>query len=270
MERRIAFLRPHQIQAEMERAPVVFLPLGPLEWHGPHLPYGTDALNAEAVARQVAEQTGGLVLPALYWGTERERDIELLDWLGFPPDAWVVGMDFPGNSLPSCYAPEEIFALIVREQLRQVMAMGFRLAVLVSGHGATNHLAVLDRLAAEFNAPRSPMAVLPILAFSANEEGLLEVGHASRVETSILLALHPETVEVERLPAGPESLPNTAYAIVDYLTFAGHPTPDHTVHAQDDPRLASAEEGRLLLLRTVAELVSQVRAALEHIQSNDP
>ena len=44
--RQIAYLRPDQIVQEIERCPLAYLPVGPLEWHGPHLPLGVDALNA--------------------------------------------------------------------------------------------------------------------------------------------------------------------------------------------------------------------------------
>jgi hypothetical protein len=37
-------LSPVPSLREMRRCPVVFLPLAPLEWHGPHLPYGADPL----------------------------------------------------------------------------------------------------------------------------------------------------------------------------------------------------------------------------------
>ena len=42
--RALEFLQPEKILDEMRRCPVVFLPLAPLEWHGPHLPYGVDPL----------------------------------------------------------------------------------------------------------------------------------------------------------------------------------------------------------------------------------
>src|SRR3954467_12876690 len=67
-------LRPAEIIAERERFPVVFQPLGPLEWHGPHLPYGTDPVHAETVSRRTAQAMGGVVIPTLYWGAERERN----------------------------------------------------------------------------------------------------------------------------------------------------------------------------------------------------
>src|ERR1700728_3117282 len=46
----------------------VFLPVGALEQHGPHLPLGTDALLASAIATGVAAQVGGVVAPALSYG----------------------------------------------------------------------------------------------------------------------------------------------------------------------------------------------------------
>ena len=72
-DRRIEWLRPAEIIAEMTQRPLVYLPVGPLEWHGPHLPIGTDPLDAQAVARRVAARTGGLVMPTFFCGTERLR-----------------------------------------------------------------------------------------------------------------------------------------------------------------------------------------------------
>lgn len=264
--RLISLLRPDQILAEIARCPVVYWPVGPLEWHGPHLPVGTDALNAEAAARQAAEATGGLVFPAFYWGTERERSPQVLDWLGFGPAEWVVGMDFPGNSLPSLYASEEVFALLAREQLRLAAHWGFRLIVVVSGHGATNHLEVLKRLAAEHSAA-GPAQVLVVLPFVTNAQGIMEVGHASRIETALMMAQHPETVNLDGLPALPEPLYNADWAIVDYETFLGQPTLERTIHSQDDPRLATPEAGAETIRMAVAQIVAQVQVVLNKIQT---
>ena len=131
--------------------PVIFVPVAPLEWHGPHLPLGMDALNAEEVAMGVCRQIGGLVWPTLFWGTDREHTEQEIKNLGFPPGSYIVGMDFPKNTLPSGYCPEEIFGVLVRETLRQISRMPVRLAVLVNGHEAVNQNTVLRRLATEFN-----------------------------------------------------------------------------------------------------------------------
>ena len=257
MERRFAYMRPDQILDEFQRAPVAYLPIGPLEWHGPHLPFGVDPLNAENAASHASEQTGGIVFPTLYWGTERERSEEVLDWLGFAKDAWIVGMDFPANSLPSMYCSEEIFALILREQLRLIEKFGFKLAVCLSGHGAENHLLVLQRLSAEFNAA-GKLKVLVCMPFVTNKEGIMEVGHASRIETGVIQALQPQTVDLDRLPGLPEPLNNVDWAIIDFDTFLGHPTPDRTIPTYDDPRNATPQEGRSTIECAITQIVKQV------------
>jgi len=259
--RQIAYLRPEQIIEEMQRCPAAYLPIGPLEWHGPHLPLGVDPLNAENTAMLAAERTGGLVLPTLYWGTERERDPEMLDWLGLDPHSYVVGMDFPANDLSSLYCSEEVFALLVREQLRLAVRIGFHLVVMVTGHAATNQIEVLKRLAVEFSA-ESPATVIMVLPFVTNSSGVMEVGHASLIETALMQALHPETVRLESLPALPEPLRNADWAVVDYETFMGNPTPDRTIHEHDDPRRANAMHGRHTITQAVEQIVKQVEEAL--------
>jgi len=262
---KIAFLRPEQILQAIQRCPVAYLPIGPLEWHGPHLPLGVDPLNAENAALQAAGCTGGLVFPTMYWGTERERQPDMLNWLGLDPQSYVVGMDFPANSLPSLYCSEEVFALLVREQLRLTVRMGFSLVVLVTGHAATNQIEVLQRLATEFSGG-SPARVITVLPFVTNSSGVVEVGHASRTETAVMQALYPETVRLENLPALPEPLRNADWAVVDYKTFLGHPTPDRTLHEHDDPRIAETEQGRLTIVMAVEQIVTRVKEELARLE----
>ena len=66
-------MSPEEVLAARRRAAVVFLPVGPLEWHGPHLPLGTDGLVAHHIAVLVARQTGGVVLPTMFVGTDSLR-----------------------------------------------------------------------------------------------------------------------------------------------------------------------------------------------------
>ncbi|MCJ7737130.1 MAG: creatininase family protein [Anaerolineae bacterium] len=155
---RYELLRPQEVVAERERCPVAYLPLGPLEWHSLHMPLGTDALNAGAVAHGVAERVGGVVLPTFFWGTERERPVAMVQDLGFAGGGYVVGMGFPANLLKSLYCHEEVFALLVRELLRLLVEQEYQLIVIVNSHGAANHVETLDRLCKEFTA-RSPAPV---------------------------------------------------------------------------------------------------------------
>jgi creatinine amidohydrolase len=259
---RFELLRPGEIVAERERCPVIYLPIGPLEWHAPHLPFGTDALNAEAVARLVAEKVGGVVLPTLFCGTERERSPKMCQDLGFPVDSYIVGMDFPANAIPSLYYREEFFALLVRETLDRVIRLGYKLVVIVNGHGAANHIQTLQRLCREFTA-LSPARVLFTVAFPVNSRFAHSIGHADAGETSLMMDLHPASVDLGQLPTLDQPLRNVDYAIVDSETFDGAPTPDFTVREYADPRRnASAARGRELLEETVCEISEMVRAAL--------
>ncbi len=252
-EVRLQWLRPHEIVAERERAAIVYLPIGPLEWHGPHLPLGTDPLQAEHTALELAQHIGGVVHPTLFVGTERERAPELLRDLGFNGDEWIVGMDFPANSMRSYYYAEDAFALIVRLTLEQLVAQRYALIVVVNGHGATNQIYQLQRLAAEFSQ-RGPARV--IYTFDLDAAADDDAGHATITETAALLALRAERVDLDRLPPADWPLSNLEYAIVAAPTFSGQPTPDRAVRASADPRKATSELGRHHFQITVERLAA--------------
>jgi creatinine amidohydrolase len=263
MERRAAYLRPDEIRTELSQNALVYLPLGPLEWHAPHLPVGTDPLHAEQAALAASQMTGGLVYPTLYWGTERDRSPQMLDWIGLNREQWVVGMDFAPGGLPSHYAFEDVFGLVLREQLRLIFRWPVKLVVIISGHGATNHLQVLERLAAESSAENHK--VLVVLPFVSDEQGVMRVGHASRIETSTMLYLTPGRVKINLLPAPGTPLLNANWAVVDYATFAGQPTPERTVSAADDPRLSTAQEGEQFFEIAVSHIVQLVDAEKKNL-----
>ena len=50
---------PWEIAAAMAEAPLCYLPLGTLEWHGEHAAVGLDALKAHAVRVRAAQRSGG-------------------------------------------------------------------------------------------------------------------------------------------------------------------------------------------------------------------
>jgi creatinine amidohydrolase len=260
---RFELLRPAEIIGERERFPVVFQPLGPLEWHGPHLPYGTDPLHAETVARRTAQAIGGIVMPTLYWGAERERSPAGLKQLGFKGDEWIIGMDFPANSMKSMYSMEDVFALIIRARIELLIDQAYKLIVLVNGHGAANHMATLDRLAREYTG-LSPAHLLFTTAFDPSPDGTYNIGHADALETSLMMAIQPDSVDVEALPSLPEPLRNIDWGIVDGETFSGDPTSDYTLRPEADPRRnSSPEKGEDTLMGDVVRLMRQVEEALK-------
>ncbi len=261
MEIRIAHLRPADIISQLKDMPVIFVPVAPLEWHGPHLPLGVDALNAEEVAMGVCRQIGGLVWPTLFWGTERERTDREIKSLGFPPGSYIVGMDFPKNTLPSGYCPEEIFGVLIRETLRQISRMPVRLAVLVNGHGAVNQNTVLRRLAVEFNHTTA-LGVYVRTSFPQEKIDAGSIAHAGSDETNLMLYYNPRTVDLSALPPSGQPFHYDDFAIVDGPGFDGKGRPDRVV--EDDPRRnPSPEKGKEIFQTIVKELSEEIQAVMK-------
>src|SRR5256712_11282871 len=98
-------MRPPEIVRERSRLPLVFIPIGPIEWHGPHLPMGMDGLHAHMVAVDVAQQVGGVVLPIYYIGSETgrpgARGPHGAALLGFQGTETIIGLGFPRNPVKS-------------------------------------------------------------------------------------------------------------------------------------------------------------------------
>ncbi|HET6869590.1 MAG TPA: creatininase family protein, partial [Solirubrobacteraceae bacterium] len=53
---------------ERSKAAVLFIPLGSIEQHGPHMPIDTDSLIAARISEAVARRIGGLVGPRMNYG----------------------------------------------------------------------------------------------------------------------------------------------------------------------------------------------------------
>jgi len=234
---------------------------------------GMDPLNAAALAAETARILGGVVLPTLYWGTERERSPEMLRNIGFKGDEWIIGMDFPANPMESFYTPEDVLGIIVRERLRQLIKQGYRLIVLINGHGAGNHIDTLQRLSAELTngfyygygnekAENPPTVLFPAILNPIGDDDI-DYGHANLFETAVMMHLHPENVDLGALPSADKPLKNIDFAIVDGETFSGNPNSDFTV--SKTPYDATAEEGALHFERSIKALTGSICAEIKRL-----
>ncbi len=258
------FLRPGEILAEKERCSIVYLPIGPLEWHGPAMPYGTDPLLAQTVARQTAQRLGGVVMPTLFFGTERERPAYILEAKGFenPEDLYVWGMDVPNNPMKSFYAREDIFAITVREHLRLLVQQGYQLIVIVNGHGAMGQRSTLERLAIEFSNETDSRVLYYMLDIDTPDFHP-DFGHGTIYETSMVRAVCDENVDLKALPPKDVPLKYTDWGIADDNVFSGKPSPGNSV--VHDPRDATVELGVQCVRNAVDNLCRQVQEAYAKI-----
>jgi creatinine amidohydrolase len=273
MKVRYELMTPGEIVTARERCPVAYLPLGPMEWHGPHLPLGTDALVAHHLALRVAERVGGLVMPALFAGTDalrpRGREAQGLGALGLEGDERVLGMDFPGFPVKSLYFEESVLGITVREFVRKLKAEPYRLIVLVNFHGAGNHRHTLERVALEETDEPRVRVMLPALG-NRPRPADMDPGHAEKWETEIVMALEEQHVQIGALPPLDVPLPYAQFGIVEGRAFAGNPPPDCVLSRNADPRYADRQEGLALVENIVSFIAQTVTDNLQEVQAAQP
>ena len=59
------------VVARRKECDLAYLPVGVLEWHGSHLPFGTDCFSVAYIAEEAARRFGGIVFPPMYYGDVR-------------------------------------------------------------------------------------------------------------------------------------------------------------------------------------------------------
>jgi creatinine amidohydrolase len=266
---RYELMTPGEIVEARERCPIVFVPISPIEWHGPHLPLGTDGLVAHHLALRVAAQTGGVVLPPYFVGSETVlypgTGPGQLQALGFTGTERIVGMDYPKNTVKSLYFEESAFGITVREIVRLLKAEPYRLIVLMNFHGAQNHLRTLTRIALE-ETVQSRVHVKLHPSRERPRIANIDPGHAERWETSMVMAIHEQHVRLDALPSLDQPMRYTDFGIVEGRAFAGNPTPDFNLSMSADPRYSSREEGEALIEATVSFTIDAVRGQLAEVQ----
>ena len=267
-EIRYEWLRPDELVAERVRCPLVFLPVAPLEYHGPHLPLGVDAINATRVAREACRVLGkGVVYPTVHAGTDSEREPWMIEALGLQRDSRVVGMDFPTARWKSHYAPEHVFALVLANDIEGLLAHGYRVVAVVNGHGAVSQQETIKRLCAQ-HTHHAGAVVVGDLAFPGDLDLVKLAGHADRFETSLMLhyqagkeGARSNVVDLSRLPDRSTPIRYPDFSIVDGPGFTRNPPADRIV--REDPRDATRELGARLCGEAVDKILVMVRAALE-------
>jgi creatinine amidohydrolase len=271
MEPKIQFelMTPSEIVEARQRCPIAFVPISPIEWHGPHLPLGTDGLIAHHLALRVCAQTGGVVLPPYFVGTETVlypgTGPGQLQALGFTGSERIVGMDYPKNSVKSLYFEESAFGITAREIVRLLKAEPYKLIVLMNFHGAQGQIRTLTRIALE-ETVEGQVHVKYHPSRERPRRTDIDPGHAERWETSMVMAIHEQHVRLDALPPLDQPMRYTDFGIVEGRAFAGNPTADFNLSTSADPRYSSREEGEALIDAVVSFTVENVRQQLAEVQ----
>jgi len=210
---------------EVDGSQHLLVPLGSTEQHGPHLPFDTDTRIAVAVATGAASETTAVVAPALAFGASGEH-------AGF---AGTLSIGTEG------------LHLVLVELIRSA-ALTFSSCTLVNGHGGNLQgvAAAVAQLVAEGHR---------VASWSPSIPG--GDAHAGRTETSLMLAIAPESVKMAQATAGNTS---PLSDIIEDLRSGGVVAASAN-GVLGDPAGANAAEGEQILADLVASLVAHIATA---------
>lgn len=206
------------------RGGVVVIPIGSIEQHGHHLPVDTDCRTAEHVARTAArtvEEVPVLVTPTLAVAISPHH------------------LMFPGTISLRL----ETLVRVLGDMCDCIVGHGLERILVVNGHGGNRDAVGAITQELRFRMDRQIRActwfdLIPDVMDEVREGPGDEIGHSGELETSVMLALAPQSVRTER------------YALVDGIT--------------DDPSLGTAQKGRRLMdaaVERVAALLRELAAA---------
>lgn len=234
-------------EAAMLRAamPVVLLPMGSVEAHGPHLPLGTDSFLSESLALSAqkqlhAEQTLSVMAPTVSYALTH------------------FASEFAGTvSLAAGAATAQLRGIV-----EAFVAAGFSRICLVNSHLEPAHIQGIRGLVAELCAQHGPVVAFPDQtakrwARTLSAEYKSGSCHAGSYETSLLLVARPELCRSElsrQLPDNPSDFLSQVRAGATTFRQAGG---DSAYFGR--PATASVEEGAAQLALLTTMVVTTIR-----------
>ncbi|MHC4120716.1 MAG: creatininase family protein [Planctomycetota bacterium] len=168
-EVQMQFMRPGQLEAAARKFPVAYVPFGCIEWHGRHLPLGTDALKAHGILVKCAEKFGGAVYPPVYFHS------------GFDQDHLVP---------------------VITHLFERIKASGFRVIIGVSGHNVKQQIEMIDKALEPVTADGT-VAGIGLWEISLSRGPESNTDHAAKWETSDMMFFYPDLVDMTELGTGP-------------------------------------------------------------------
>jgi creatinine amidohydrolase len=231
-----------------EKDAVVVLPVASMEQHGPHLPVGVDTILCEGVCRAAAEiavkTTPVVVAPTL--------------WCGMAEHHVAFGGTFTFD-IPT-------YRAVLLALLKSIERAGFRKVAIVNGHGG--NMSALNAFLPDFHRETNLRIFATTYFMLADhlfppildkQNGVL---HACEVETSMMMALSPETVKQARLKdaKGPHFDNPREVLAPAWQQFRS--LKDYTANGViGDATTASEEKGRLCLAACAETLANKLADA---------
>lgn len=248
MNRNLSHYTWKEIEALDKNSGVVILPIGAIEQHGPHLPVITDTLIVthilELTMQRLPDEVRAWALPAINYGKSNEH------------------IAFPGTITLTL----QTLNALLHEVAASLKRAGFRRLALLNGHGG--NVAILEATARDIRVATGLMCfcLQPALLVDAPFEITAQERrfgiHAGELETSMMLAIAPELVKLERavshFPSFPQSeTPLFLFGAASTAWLSNDWSPTGVF---GDATLGTAEKGQVLIEAAVQRLVKLIQS----------
>lgn len=231
---------PHELEAILRDCPVVYWPLGTLEYHGPHLAIGNDALKAEGICERACARSGGVLAPAFYWGIGGGHK------------------EYPASIL----VDDRVLPPLLDEALDGFHRVGFRVVVMLTGHYPAEQVQAVKGAAERARQRHADLRIWALPEYEAYPDEY-RGDHAAKWETSFLMHLRPDLVDMGRLAGADASDAPDATRTLDEMNAPG---PLHGILGANPARYASAALGQETIEVIVAQLAAWVGRSLAEIK----
>lgn len=228
------------------RGSLLILPIGTTEEHGPHLPVDTDARIAAAYGARLVEAVA-TDLPVL-----------LMDTICYGYSMQIM-RQWPGTIV----VRSRVFMDMVFDIVRSVLDMGFSKLVILDCHG--HHSGPLNTVSREIcDACQKSIAIISPAVLSRDEFNQARKSaqggaiHGGEWETSLVLHISPEAVDMARAPSSDAMRYHSEFVAGDgflgrqRVTWSTWYLQASETGVYGDPTPATAETGRVVLDAAVA------------------
>jgi creatinine amidohydrolase len=181
-------LHPQELAEIIKTTGTIFVPLGTLEWHERHLPFGVDLYIAYKICLITSKNTGGCVLPPIFLGTDTVYEEDGKKYRGMNIQAKKI---LPGSIYP---LDENIFKKLIESLVCNLISQGFKRIVMVTGHCEPTQMKILQ----EINDKQDDNCKI-ILFPNKNIFFNGGLDHAGEIETRLMMAIDESLVDLSKL-----------------------------------------------------------------------
>jgi creatinine amidohydrolase len=200
-------LKPYEFRRRLQEAPIAYLPLGTIEWHGEHMPLGADGIQSQYLFELIAAEVGGIVLPKLFLGPDFRKVKDGKELYGMDIFQFE-GRVYEEQQLEGSayYINDELYKSILDSIARQLSRAGFKILV-AHGHGPSTSQFINCK--EEFKEKYGLSCYCCHFSDLGDEGAKLgyQTDHAAMNETSIVMAINEELVDLKQISDQEDVLP---------------------------------------------------------------